>query len=48
LGPPDNAALPATLHDSDAGAWDLEFGLAVGAGAPTPVALVVVGHSTGG
>jgi hypothetical protein len=47
LGPPDNAALPAMLHDSDANAWDLEFGLPVGAAAPTPVALVVVGHSTG-
>jgi len=48
LGPPDNAALPAMLHDNDANAWDLEFGLPVGTAAPTPVALVIVGHSSGG
>jgi hypothetical protein len=47
LGPPDSSALPAIIHDQDADAWELEFALTIEGSGPTPVALVVVGHTQG-
>jgi len=47
LGPPDNATLPAIVHEQDVDAWDLEFNLPIEGSGATPVALVVIGHTQG-
>jgi len=47
LGPPFDSTSPSIVNDQDSQAWDLEFSLAIAGAAPTPMALVVVGHTSG-
>jgi len=48
LGPPLDSNSPSIVNDQSSQAWDLEFSLAIEGAGPTPVALVVVGHTSGG
>ena len=45
LSEADATALPAVAHETDPDSWVIEFNLAVGSAAPTPMSLVIFGHA---
>jgi hypothetical protein len=48
LGPPYDSTAPSIVYDQESQVWDLEFSLTIEGTGPTPMALVVVGHTSGG